>query len=339
MRTLVVKGSGGAGLGDKVLALASAIAYAKLSDRQLYVDWADSAYGDGVSNYFPRLFTLAGVPDAEIRPTEGSVRPVAWQGKLHLTWDQLYAEHGAPPWNRQWALDTFSFDQDRLDWPEDILVMWDFDQFGRLAPRIAAAWPECAAQSDPESLQGLILRRHVQPHPEIRSRCDRYAQGFPAGAPRVGVHVRAADEHFRARPGAPRIGAYCRAVRRVLEGVPGAVVFLATDSLAAEDVFRREFGPNRVFTTPKWLPPNWEAVHLGQGTEERVRVGQDALADVLLLASCDYLVTLENSSFSILARHFSSVPGARRVILPSVQLSLPDRVWRRLRRVLGLICR
>ena len=48
---LIVKGSSGAGLGDKIRGLVVAILYAKLTNRIIYVDWNDSSYGKGIINY------------------------------------------------------------------------------------------------------------------------------------------------------------------------------------------------------------------------------------------------------------------------------------------------
>jgi hypothetical protein len=313
-RFLVVKGSGGAGLGDKIRALPSAILYARLTGRQLYVDWNDPAYGDGRLNYFPHLFELREVSCADSLPVEGSVRPTAWRGKLHLNWDQLYAEFGTPAWSRKWAQDTFSFDQGCMDWDENILVMWDFDQFEKLAPRFAGLYPECQGRLSPEAKQGVILKRHLRLSADMELALQPWMARLDANRPVIGVHVRAAEDNFRMRL-APPVDRYMAAVERLSRKEADASIFLATDNSDVEKFFRKRFGEGRVHTTRKWLPPPGVALQLGNACPDRLQSAREALIDIQLLASCETLVTMNNSSFSILARMFSQCPAERQIVL------------------------
>lgn len=311
---LLVKGSGGAGLGDKLRALISAVVYAQLSGRKLYVDWNDPAYGDGVGNYFAELFRIEGIPVVGERPLEGTVRPAAWQGKLHLNWDQLYAEHGAPAWNRQWAQETFSFDQGVLDWPEDICVMWDFDQFSKLVPHLSRLYPAISEGLSLEQLQGYVLRQHLRPAESIAAMLQTYQQRLRGIGSFVGVHVRASDESFKAR-NAPPVEDYVKAAAGLVQGKGATGIFLATDNCAVQEIFVRRFGRERVLWTDKWLPEAGVALHLDNNCPDRLQSAQDALLDILLLASADYLVTMGNSSFSMLARMFSAASQPNRTTL------------------------
>ncbi len=313
-RYLVVKGSGGAGLGDKLRALVPAVVYAQLSGRRLHVDWNDPAYGDGRANYFDELFRVEGVETAENRPLRGTVRPVAWQNKLHLNWDQLYTEFGIPPWNRDWAMQTFSFDQGVLDWPEDICVMWDFDQFRKLVPFLPGLYPSIQAGDPVERMQGEILRRHLKPSAVVEQALQPYLERLHALKPVVGVHVRASDENFRMRD-APPVPDYIKAVQKMMSRNGASGVFLATDNRDVHDLFVAQFGRDRVVWTDKWLPEAGVALHLANGCPDRLQSARDALTDMLLLAAADYLVTMGNSSFSMLARLFSAAPEEHRVTL------------------------
>jgi hypothetical protein len=328
-RFLVVKGSGGAGLGDKLRAVISAIVYARLSGRALYIDWNDPAYGDGVLNYFDALFRLEGVQMAIERPTGGTVRPPAWQGKLHLNWDRLYAEHGIPPWNRAWAVETFSFDQSVPDWPEDVCVMWDFDQFGKLVRFLPRFYPAIRGGEPSELMQGAVLRTHVKPSAEIAAGLAYHLHRFHSARPVVGVHVRAAEDNFRIRS-APPVSAYVKAVEEAMRHSGAQSIFLATDNRDVQDLFKARFGEQSVFWAQKWLPEPGMALQLENGCPDRLQAARDAVLDVLLLASADYLVTMGNSSFSMLARMFSPVPEDRRITL---RWRAP--LWRRLLRKTG----
>lgn len=313
-RYLVVKGSGGAGLGDKLRALISAVAYARLSGRRLYVDWNDPAYGDGRNNYFGDLFKLEGVESVDEMPLAGSVRPPSWQGKLHLNWDQLYAEFGSPPWDRRWAQETFSFDQGNLDWPDETCVMWDFDQFSKLAPLLPRLYSDFPAGGVNEVQQGYILRRHIRPSSVVQDEMQSYSSKLGTMRPFIGVHVRASAESFIAR-NTPPVSAYVKSVMRIMQTKSVSTIFLATDNHDVQKVFEKKFGDDRVIFTDKWLPPAGVALHLKNDCPDRLQSAKDALVDVLLLASADYLVTMGNSSFGMLARMFSASPLENRATL------------------------
>jgi len=62
-KILVIKGTGG--LGNRLRTLASAIQYAKTSDRAIYVDWRDGVYAKEGENAFDRYFELDGVERVE----------------------------------------------------------------------------------------------------------------------------------------------------------------------------------------------------------------------------------------------------------------------------------
>jgi hypothetical protein len=328
-RYMVIKGSGEAGIGDKLRAIISALVYAQLSGRTLYVDWNDPAYSDGAHNYFSDLFRLEGVETTNERPLCGTVRPAAWQDKLHLNWDQLYAEFGIPPWNRKWAQETFSFDQGVLDWPEDSCVMWDFDQFKKLVPFLPGLYPSLAEVESHERMQGEILRRHVKPSASVEAALQPYLKQLDALRPFVAVHVRAAEDNFRMR-NAPPVSAYLQATRKMLRRKGACGVFLATDNRDVQDLFVQEFGRDRVVWTEKWLPAPGVALQLGNDCPDRLQSARDALVDILLLASADYLVTMGNSSFSMLARMFSATCDAERITL-----TWKSPLWQRILRRAG----
>ncbi len=312
---VVVKSSGSSGIGDKLLAVVSGIAYARLSGRRLCVDWNDPQYGDGQRNYFPELFRLERLDASAERPLRGSVRPSVWQNRLHLNWNQLYAACGDAPWNRSEAIREFSFDQGVLDWPEDICVLWDFDQFDKMAPRLHRLDPAWTPETPVECLRASILKRHVVPAPDVTAALAPYEERLARLRPFVGVHVRAAEDNFSTRS-APLALDYLRATASVLRRRRARGIFLATDNRNVQDLFARRFGSERVIWTQKWLPASGTPLlDPNNGCPDRMRAAKDALADILLLASADYLVTMSNSSFSMLARLFSNAPTARNVVL------------------------
>lgn len=313
-RFLVLKGSAGAGLGDKVRAMVSAVVYARLTNRTLYVDWNDSACGDGTASCFEALFALEGVRTTSERPSDGRVRPEVWEGKLHLSWDRLYEEQGPQPWDRSWAVNTLSFDQGVLDWPEEVCVMWDFDQFHKLASYLPQRFPSIQGTEPLEWQQGEVLRNYIIPSSDVAHAVIASLEHLHAERPFIGIHVRASDESFQARS-APPVSAYIRAAKKMMRRSGSKTIFLATDNRKVQDLFRSEFGEKNVFWTEKWLPAPGVALHLENDCPDRLQSAKDALVDVCLLASADYLVTMNNSSFSILARMFSATPLKNRMTL------------------------
>ena len=314
-RFLILKGSVGAGLGDKVRALVSAIAYARLTDRALYVEWNDPAYGDGTRNYFEDLFSVEGLRTVAQRPTAGRVRPALWQDRLDCSFDQLYAEQGPRPWDRAWAIEHLSFDQSVLDWPEEICVMWDFDQFPALMPVVSQLLPAGTAAHTQEQVCGALLRQHLRLQPDIEQKVAACRESLHARGSWIGIHVRATDESFQAR-GAPPVSAYLRAAEQWLRRSGADTLFLATDNRRVQELFCDAFGAERVIWTDKWLPEPGQALHLeNDECPDRQQAAKDAVADIFLLASADVLITMNNSSFGILARTLSAAPAENRQTL------------------------
>ena len=58
---LVVKASGGSGLGDLIKSVLVGALYASLSKRIFVVDWAGSVYSDDGINIFPKIFKIKGL--------------------------------------------------------------------------------------------------------------------------------------------------------------------------------------------------------------------------------------------------------------------------------------
>lgn len=313
-RFLIVKSSIGAGLGDKLLAVISAIAYARLSGRSLYVDWDDLPLNNNGSSYFDLLFRLQGVPTVHERPISDSVRPAAWRGKLEYPFARLHDEHDVVPWNWARAVNLYSFDQSIFDWPEDICVMWDFTQFSSLTPHLPRLYPRLCSDDPHWRMQSEVLRHHVSPCPEVEHAMRPYLERFRNEGPVVGVHVRASDEHYKARS-APPAQAFLDAADSLLRKTDARILFLATDNRTVQDMVLHYFGKTRVILIQKWLPEPGKALHLGGASPAPLQSMRDALLDIALLAAADYLVTLSNSSFSAAARLFSGIPEDRRQTL------------------------
>src|SRR6202030_4189800 len=100
--------------------------YARLTGRQLLIDWSDEFYSANGANSFHIFFESPQVsPRVEI-PATDSVRPAIWRGHLQQTARQMWREYRRSHrimMNPGWGWRVFSCDLTRLDHQEDLLVM------------------------------------------------------------------------------------------------------------------------------------------------------------------------------------------------------------------------
>jgi len=309
---IVVKGSGGAGLGDKVLALIVAAMYSRLTGRRLYIDWKDRTYGDASRNYFADLFETIGLPISESLPMAGRTAPSCWEGRLSLSLDDVVLADGFS-WNRAGGRARYSFDQTRLDYDEDILVMWEMDQYRAVRSLYEARFSDLTGLSDAQA-QARFFQAHFAVDPEIRSRVDAYVAEHFARRPVIGVHVRLTDESETCRRN-PTPSAFLRATARILSKSRATAIFLASDNRGVIDRFRGEFGANRILVIDKWLPRAGMHLHKNPECPDLLQSARDALVDACLLGRCDWLVASHESAFSRLATMFSWASPERQILL------------------------
>ena len=328
---LVVKGSGGAGLGDKILALIVAAMYARLTDRLLYIDWKDRTYGDATRNYFPDLFQTVGLPLADRLPTAGRTLPSNWAGRLALSLDDIVVADGFS-WSRAGGRARYSFDQTRLEYDEDVLVMWEMDQFPMVRELYEAKFPGKTGLTDTQ-VQAAFFQTHFVVNADVQSRVEQFAADHFAQRLVLGVHVRLTDESEACRRN-PTLAAFVRATSRILNESQAATIFLASDNRSVIDRFRSEFGPDRILTIDKWLPQAGMHLHKNPDCPDLLQSARDALVDACLLGRCDWLLASHESSFSRLAAIFSMAPPERQILLfPHVPLAV--RLRSAVRRVLS----
>ena len=315
-KTLLVKSTGGAGLGDSIRALLAGLHYATVSGRRLAVAWDDGLYGERGVDVFPELLRLVDVDTASLPELDAqSVWPEPWRGALQLSLGEVYGRERADDWHRGWALRHLSFDQQRFDYPEQVLVMWDFDQF---PASWAAADPERRLGNSPEEALRTFAARHLRPGARVLSEVRRVRSRF---APRmVGVHIRKTFESG----GETRhvaLGEVFSVVDRLLRSGGAEGVFLATDNSEVEAAFLQRY-PQTVTSGKRFGPPG-VALHFDETVSDRTQGAVEALADLYLLAGCDFLVYPGSSSFSRVAAILGSVPNPCLFPLPS------GRPWHR----------
>lgn len=314
---LLVKGK--AGLGNRILSLLTASLYAKLSGRELLVDWSDPVYSDDGRNVFADLFGDS-APSGPI-PVDDSVAPALWRGRLGDPARNLVRDHPdlAPRLAAPWA--PFAIDLRRLDHPERIAVYWSYTEEVHLLRRHFPGRMEAFRGLATRTILSRTLRRMLRPAPAVRDRVDTCWSGGPERT--VGVHVRFTDKRTR-------LAMVRRRLERLLRSKPGLSILLATDSLDVEALFREAYAG--VWTLPKWLPPGGRSLHHRAGMPGRLAHGIDALCDLYSLARCRHLIVDGSSAFSTVATLIADLPPER-VIDVAAGRHLPETVRRWLGRL------
>jgi len=315
---LCVKGSGGGGLGDAVRSVLTGIVYAKLTGRTLYVDWRHGVFDIPGVNAFDKLLRLHGIDSVEFLPKPDSIAPLAWRGRLQHTMHDVYVADGNSAWSRKHALEHYSIDISKLDHPEEVLVLWDFDQLPKLIPLYNEKFN---FDYDLFGLMSHVLREHLSLNVVIQNNIDLFFQNC-LPRPCAGVHVRSTLEASRVKA-LVDLPAYYEVLDRVMEQHDDITLFLATDNLTVENEIKRRYV--NVVVREKWFAAKGDSLHLNKSCPNLLESTMDAVVEMFLLAYCDYLTVSSNSSFSIISR-IASVAQPDRIMVLSPKTSIAGKI-------------
>lgn len=296
---LVVKAKGG--MGNRMLCAVTGMVYGELTGRKTVVDWRDWTYSNNRANVFPKFFRCPEVFSESALPTGGTVRPSIWANKLDWSVAEMIKQYDPDKHSSLLIHRKYSVDVRGIDYDEDVLVFWYYTQRMRaLRGHLRHGRSSFAGLNDNQVIR-KVLREHMPLHDDIQQRIadfkDRYWQ-----PPVIGVHIRHTDLRTN-------LAQYERHLRRILEHVPKACVFLATDNKQVNEDYRKQF--KNVIWTQKWFPDEMTSMHQNPGCSDRTANGIEALVDMYLLAECDYLIYAGASTFSAIARLLSNLPADR----------------------------
>jgi hypothetical protein len=294
MKYLVIKGI--AGLGNRMLSVATGILYAEITDRRPVVDWSDRSYSDDGADTFHRYFDAPSVGRVDEIPDTASVIPEDWQGHLggYVRKTGRYTPgYTGAKWLRG------SVDLLRTDHDADVLVMWaSRERITHLRPHLRGEHAELAPLPT-DAILRRVLDTSLAPGKEITDRVAQFRRECLPG-PAVGVHVRQSDLRSR-------LGVIRRKLDRLLTAEPGLDVFLATDNAAVREDFERDYD---AVSRPHRYDEPGTALHTGKARSTRYQDGLDALVDMYLLAGCDHLIGDGKSSFTRVTTMLSAAPPA-----------------------------
>lgn len=289
-RYLLVKASGGGGLGDCIKSVLVAAKYAALSNRILVVDWAGGLYSAEGENPFYEFFAIRGLPAQKAIPLSEDVFPPRWRGRLKKSLHAAYTEDGWVSWDRARTIEQYSADLSNINYPQEVLVVWDFDQLGKLGGPVDIA-------------SYRLLRERYLTLSTVMSRWIAQERQ-KLGDLDLGIHIRASEE-FYLNKGKTSLQSYITkitALRKQHQSINS--LYLATDNI---DVLQRVNGkfPTAKYID-KWLGGAGDSLHLNAANPSPKESLKSAILDILILSKCEHILITPGSSFSEMAQIFAS---------------------------------
>jgi hypothetical protein len=299
-KVLIVKGI--AGLGNRILALLSAMLYARLARRGLIVDWRDGFYAKKGINAFPLLFECPGAAAIDAPLKYASLSPEKWKARLDASaLDLLTEDLDLPDYDDPRLWRDYTIDLSRVDHPEEALVIWSFtDEIDALRTHFTGEYSELKRASSRELLRALYLD-NLTLSAGIRERVDTFKKERFAGKI-VGVHVRYSDKKTR-------VTEIRKALDALLDRERGLKLFLATDSARVLNDFEKQYGS--VISTQKWYPSTVRSMHDNPECPDLTEAAASALIDMYLLSESDYMVIDASSAFSYVAALITRLPDEK----------------------------
>lgn len=304
MRLLILKSSSHGGLGDQLIALNRALGLARLSNRRICVDWRDTPYCRNGSNLFDALFDLKDIAyhpvglGFELGDTIAEdVVPNSWSGNVGLSFSQMSTMLGQFNWDREWAAQNLDASTDEILGPASIAVIWN----------------HCGFAINTDNGESWI-RRYVAVKQCIQQDIDNFVE-HTYDQRMIGLHVRRSNEqNLGAKTADP--GHYVEIVKTLRRTHPGAGVYLASDNSSMYSFIENAIGKIVVF--PKWMPEPGVPLHFSGSQDERgMKIAVEALIEMRLLATCDWIVRPRDSCYSIAASLFSDSSKCNVIVVQS----------------------
>lgn len=338
-RCIFVKGT--AGLGNRLYALMTAIAYSKITNRTLIVDWRDKFYSDGTKNIFDDLFHLKNIsslPIETLHEFKGLTHPKIWRGYENLSLEELRFEnslikagYNSKMYRCQAMFERYSADIEEVNYQDDLLIHSSYiEEIDKIKNLLNHHNIDLEAQSKQSVLRD-IYHKHLELSPQILNLAQRFVKDNFSGKFTLGVYVRQSDLLIS-------IASYLQAVDQFIDENPNTLIFLATDNSSVEDRFRSKYG--RVVTYAKWLPPPGQRIHGNSCSPKSVNHAVDELVDLYALSKCQHIIFSSRTTFGRVAALMSNLPSECCIDVDCMRIqkfSAPQTIkelkltWRKLR--------
>ena len=271
-----------------MLSAATAIAYAKATERDWCIDWRDGLYAPNGVNAVSNLFQVSGQSDFSELITANDINPSIWRGREDWPVRQIISKdypsaHSSPLIYRKVSA---PIKEKPID--GEVEVFWSYtSKYGRIRHYLTPAQKKLGR----DSVLGHVLRADLAPQARIVTAADRLVSHGEGAT--LGVHIRYTDlkvpiEKIIAR------------VKRELKRFQYEHVFLATDSLYAEDLFRAEF--SNIITQHRRYSETNNQLHSIEDYDDKINDADSALIDMIALSKCKGLVYCSRSTFAETSR-------------------------------------
>ncbi len=288
---------GKAGMGNRLLSVATGLLYGRITGRKVFVDWSDETYSNRNENAFGAFFHVNDI-HSEVPDFSGKrIAPAIWDGHLDES-ASVRVESVTPGQHGSDSLRQYSVDIRNTNYAEDVLIFCRYTHgMKTLRRHFADAFSRLKKHSNANILSGLFSEFICTDI--IQTKVDTFAnQNFHA--PTIGIHIRHMDRSCGLQP-------FLKRVEALRKRIPQSTVFLATDDAELNTIFQNRFG---ACMTDKWYPRSGNSLHQNNECPDRTENGIEALVDMYLLAKCDYLIYPGSSTFSWVASLLSTNPSA-----------------------------
>ncbi len=304
---LIVKGK--AGMGNRILSALDGILYSQITHRKLIIDWSDYTYSNDRSNTFPDFFTIPGMSNLEDALDAydiKSVYPTIWKNHLTKSVSEMIDMYETSKIQHKYFSSKYTIDIKRTNYQEDFLVKWSFSgEIYKLRRHFKGEFSNLRFLTDEKILKKLI-RENLALNKDIQKQVNLFKEKYFTKHI-IGLHVRYTDRKTD-------LNKYPKRIEKIIkqENKQGkSIIFLATDNKKVESYFWDKYGKNNVITTTKWYPQDSKSLHQNSECPDRLENGIQALVDIYLLSSCDYLIYDENSTFGFVAKLISDIPESK----------------------------
>jgi hypothetical protein len=281
---ILVKGS--SGLGNRILAAATAILYGQITQRKVIIDWSDGSYSENGVNVFHIYFQNSSIATLQDLPITDSVYPQIWQGNLHRPFGALKNELQLQGYS------DMSFDVKKIYYSEEILVFCSYNsKIHEMRELFINDFTYLKKMTNPEILK-IIISQNFKLQFDLRERVEQFKKQHFSNY-NIGVHIRYSDMKIS-------LDQLYQQVVKVQQKYKKANIFLATDSQKILQDFQNTY--DNVIVTDKWFSPSGQRLHQNwDECPDKIENGRQALLDLYLLAECDSLIFSSQSSFGYVA--------------------------------------
>jgi hypothetical protein len=297
------------GLGNRLLALMPALAWAERYQVPVCINWMDGMYAPQGQCGFAPMFALKNVEQIEFSEIESHLEVHPKSHLDHLDMRRLDPakeldpkNRPDPPLNGKDGHRKLAIDPEKPPRPGvNVFVAYqDIWRGRRFIPRAFGI----NLPKDRMPFLRWCFNRYVDVNQEIVGPITEYCARESSGMQSISVHFRNTDR-------AGEIGSHFRALDRMLRNKEKeTVIFLATDSEASIGQFQERYG-DAIRLLPKSFPEGGKAIHYACSESDKVRMAAEALKDVWLLRCGDELVYQGESTFAQISKIMRPTPHRR----------------------------